>query len=166
MGGPCSTIGEKKSTYRLLMGNPEGKRTLGRPRHRWVDIIRMDLGEVGWGGVDWIVLGQDRDRWTALVSAVMSLRVHKMSGNYRVVSQPVASRVVLSSMESISYLVSYSLSFITSNINIYLLTASISRIQMALNFAANSISVVCYCLHRIRQLTLSAYCDVTPSSPY
>jgi hypothetical protein len=52
MGGPCSTNGDKKNAYRLLVGK-EGKRPLGRPRHRWVD-IRMDLGEVGWGDVDWI----------------------------------------------------------------------------------------------------------------
>jgi hypothetical protein len=55
MGGPCSTNGEKRNAYRSLMGKPEGKRTLGRPRRRWVDNIRMDLGEVGWGGceLDW-----------------------------------------------------------------------------------------------------------------
>jgi hypothetical protein len=53
MGGPCSTNGEKRNTYRLLVGKPEGKRPIGRPRHMWVDNIRMDLGEVGWGDVDW-----------------------------------------------------------------------------------------------------------------
>jgi hypothetical protein len=52
-----------------------GKRPLGRPRHRWVDNIRMDLGEVGWGDVDWIGLAQDRDRWRALVNSVLNLRV-------------------------------------------------------------------------------------------
>jgi hypothetical protein len=52
MGGPCSTNGEKRNTYRLLVGKPEGKRQLGRPRRRWVDNIRMDLEEVGWGDVD------------------------------------------------------------------------------------------------------------------
>jgi hypothetical protein len=70
VGGACSTI-----AYRLLVGKPEGKRPLGRPRHRWVDNIRMDLGEVGWGGVDWIGLAQDRNRRRALVSAVMSFPV-------------------------------------------------------------------------------------------
>jgi hypothetical protein len=61
-------MGEKRNTYRLLVGKPEGKRPLGRPRCRWVDnIIRMDLGEVGWGDVDWIGLVQDRNRWRALV---------------------------------------------------------------------------------------------------
>jgi hypothetical protein len=54
---------------------PEGKRPLGRPRHRWVDNIRMDLGEVGWGDVDWIGLAQDRNRWRALVNSVLNLRV-------------------------------------------------------------------------------------------
>jgi hypothetical protein len=56
MGRPCSTNGEKRNAYRLLVGKPEGERPLGRPRRRWVDNIRMDLGEVGWGDVDWIGL--------------------------------------------------------------------------------------------------------------
>jgi hypothetical protein len=63
MGMPCSTNGEKKNTYRLLVGKPEGKRPLGRSRRRWADNIRMDLGEVGWGDVDWIGLAKDRNRW-------------------------------------------------------------------------------------------------------
>jgi hypothetical protein len=61
--------------YRLLVGKQEGKRPLGRPRRRWVDDIRMDVVEVGWGDVDWIGLAQDRDRWRALVNAVMNIRV-------------------------------------------------------------------------------------------
>ena len=61
--------------YRVLMAKPEGKRPLGRPRRRWVDNIKMDLQEVGFGGMDWIDLTQDRDRWRALVNAVMNLRV-------------------------------------------------------------------------------------------
>jgi hypothetical protein len=75
MGGACSTIGENRNAYRLLVGKPEGKRLLGRPRRRWVDNIRMDLGEVGWGDVDWIDLVQDRNRWRAVVSSVLNLRV-------------------------------------------------------------------------------------------
>jgi hypothetical protein len=75
MGGPCSTKGEKRNAYRLLMGKPEGKRPLGRPRRRWVNNIRMDLGEAGWGGVDWIVLAKDRNRWRAPVNSVLNLRV-------------------------------------------------------------------------------------------
>jgi hypothetical protein len=63
------------SLNKLLVGKPEGKRPLGRPRRRWVDNIKMDLGEVGWDGVDWIDLAQDRGRWRALVNAVMNLRV-------------------------------------------------------------------------------------------
>jgi hypothetical protein len=66
---------EKWNAYRLLVGNPEGKRPLGRPRHRWVDNISMDLGEVGWGVVDWIGLAQDRNRWRAVVNSVLNLRV-------------------------------------------------------------------------------------------
>jgi hypothetical protein len=75
MGGPCSTNGEKRNAYRLLVGKPEGKIPLGRPRRRWVDNIRMDLGEVGWDDVDWIGLAMDRNRWRALVNSVLKLRV-------------------------------------------------------------------------------------------
>jgi hypothetical protein len=68
-------MGEKKNAYRLLVGKPEGKRPLGRPTRKWVDNIRMDLGEVGWSDVDWIGLAQDRNRWRALVNSVLNLRV-------------------------------------------------------------------------------------------
>jgi hypothetical protein len=68
-------MGEKRRLYGVLVGNPEGKRPLGRPRRRWVDNIRMDLQEVGCGYVDWIGLAQERDSWRTLVSAVMNLRV-------------------------------------------------------------------------------------------
>ena len=61
--------------YRVLVGKPEGKRSLGRPKRRWVDNIRTDLQEVGCGYMDWIELAQDRDRWRTLVSAVMTFRV-------------------------------------------------------------------------------------------
>jgi hypothetical protein len=67
--------GEESGVYRVLVGKPDGKRPLGRPRSRWVDNIRMDLQEVECGYVDWIGLAQDRDRWRKLVSAVMNLRV-------------------------------------------------------------------------------------------
>ena len=65
----------ERSVYRVLVGKPEGKRPLGRPRRRWDDNIKMGLQEVGCGGMDWIELAQDRDRWRALVNAVMNLRV-------------------------------------------------------------------------------------------
>jgi hypothetical protein len=68
-------MGEERNVYRVLMEKPEGKRPLGRPRSRWEDGIRMDLGEIGWGSVDWIQLAQDRDQWRALVNTVMNLRV-------------------------------------------------------------------------------------------
>jgi hypothetical protein len=68
-------MGEKRNAYRLLMAKPEGKRPLGRPRRRWVDNIRMDLGEVGCGDVDWIGVAKDRNRWRALVNSVLNLRV-------------------------------------------------------------------------------------------
>jgi hypothetical protein len=61
--------------YKVLMGNPEGKRSLGRPRRRWEDGIRIDLREIGWGSVGCIQLDQDRDRWRAFVNTVMNLRV-------------------------------------------------------------------------------------------
>jgi hypothetical protein len=75
MGGSCSTNGKKRNAYRLLVGKPEGNRPLGRQRSRCVDNIRMDLGEVGWGDVDWIGLAQDRNRWRALVNSILNLRV-------------------------------------------------------------------------------------------
>ena len=73
--GHVASMGEERGVYRVLVGKPEGKRPLGRPRRRWVDNIRMDLQEVGCGYVDWIRLAQDRDRWRTLVSTVMNLRV-------------------------------------------------------------------------------------------
>ena len=75
MGGACRAYGEWRGVYRVLVGKPEGKRPLGRHRRRWEDNIKMDLQVVGYGGTDWIELAQDRDRWRALVTAVMNLRV-------------------------------------------------------------------------------------------
>ena len=73
--GHVARMGEERGTYRVLVGKPEGKRPLGRPRRRWVDNIRMDLQEVGCGHVDWIGLAQDRDGWRKLVNTVMNLWV-------------------------------------------------------------------------------------------
>ena len=73
--GHMARMGEERVVYRVLVGKPEGKRPLGRPRRRRVDHIRTDLQEVGCGYMDWIGLAQDRDRWLTLVSAVMNLRV-------------------------------------------------------------------------------------------
>ena len=73
-------MGEGRGVYRVLVGKPEGKRPLGRPRRRWEDNIKTDLHEVGGGCGDWMELAQDRDRWRALVSTVMILRVPKMRG--------------------------------------------------------------------------------------
>jgi hypothetical protein len=68
-------MGEVKGAYNILVGKPEGSRPLGRPMHRWEDNIKMDLGEIVFGDVDWICFAQDRDRWQALVNMVMSLRL-------------------------------------------------------------------------------------------
>jgi hypothetical protein len=73
--GHVARMGEGRDVYRVLVGKPEGKRPLGRPRRRWEDNIKMDLQEVGRGGMDWIELAQDRDRWRALVNAVMNLGI-------------------------------------------------------------------------------------------
>ena len=73
--GHVSRICEDRGAYRVLVGRPEGKRPLGRPRRKWVDNIRMDLQEVGCGFMNWIGLAQDRDGWRSLMSAVMNLRV-------------------------------------------------------------------------------------------
>jgi hypothetical protein len=64
MGRACSTNGENRSAYRILVGKPEGKRPLARKRRRWVDNIKMVLGEIGWDGMGWIDLAQDRGQWT------------------------------------------------------------------------------------------------------
>jgi hypothetical protein len=68
-------MGERRDVYRMLEGKPDGKKPLGRPRHRWEDTIKMDLQKMGCGGMDWINVAQDRDRWRALVNVVMDFRV-------------------------------------------------------------------------------------------
>ena len=73
--GHVTSMEERRGIYRVSVGKPEGKRPLGRPRRRWEDNINMDFQEVGCEGVDWIELAQDRDRWRALVNAVMNLRI-------------------------------------------------------------------------------------------
>jgi hypothetical protein len=73
--GHVARMGERRNAYRLLVGKPQGKRSLGRPSRRWVGSIRMVLREVGWGDVDWIGLARGRDRWRALVNSVLNLRV-------------------------------------------------------------------------------------------
>jgi len=73
--GDVARMGEKRGVYRVLVGKPEGKRPLGRPRSRWEDNIKKGLQKMGFGVMDWIELAQDRDRWRALVNAVMNLRV-------------------------------------------------------------------------------------------
>jgi hypothetical protein len=75
-------MGEGRGVHRVLMGKPEGKRPLGRPRRRWEDNIRIDLQEVGWGCGDWMELAQDRDRWRALVSTVCVQQFEKIWCNF------------------------------------------------------------------------------------
>jgi hypothetical protein len=80
--GRVQRMAEGRGAYRILMGRPEGRRPLGRPRRRWEDNIKMDLQDVGWGSMDLIDMAQDRDRWRAVVSAVMNLRVPQNAGNF------------------------------------------------------------------------------------
>jgi hypothetical protein len=80
MGGTCGAY--KRGVYRVLVGNPEGKTPLGRPRHRWEDNIKLDLQEVGCGGMDWIEVAKVKDRWQALVNAVVNCRVPLNEGSF------------------------------------------------------------------------------------
>jgi hypothetical protein len=88
---------ENRNAYRLLVGKPDGKRPLGRTRRKWVDNIRIDLGEVGWGDVDWIGLAKDRSRWRALVNWALNLRVPCNAGKLSsgIASSGLSSSVLL-----------------------------------------------------------------------
>jgi len=88
--GHVARVGERRGVYRVLVGIPVGKIPLGRPRCRWEDNIKMDLQEVGCGGMDWIDLAQDRDRWRALVNAVMNIWVPYNEGNLLTICKPVS----------------------------------------------------------------------------
>ena len=88
--GHVARMGEGRGVHRVLIGKPERKRPLGRPRRRWEDNIKMELQEVGGGCGDWMELAQDRDRWRALVSTVMNLRVPKMRGISWLAAEPVS----------------------------------------------------------------------------
>jgi hypothetical protein len=79
--GHVARMGAKRNAYRILVGNSEGKRPLGRPRRRWVDNIKMDLGEIGWDGMDWFELARDTGQWRALVNAAINLGFHKTLGS-------------------------------------------------------------------------------------
>jgi hypothetical protein len=107
LAGHVARMGKKSNACRLLVRNQEGKRPLGRPRRRWVDNIRMDLGEVGWGNVDWIGLAQDRNRWRALVNSVLNLRVPWNAG--KLSSGLTSSRISSSAQLHKSWLVNLSL---------------------------------------------------------
>ena len=83
-------MGERRGVQSVLVGEPEGKRPLRRPRRKWEDNIKMDLQEVGRGGIDWTDQAQDRDRWRALVNTVMNFRVPLNSGNFLTRFKPVS----------------------------------------------------------------------------
>jgi hypothetical protein len=85
MGTAC--VGEKQNAYRISVGTPEGRRPLGRPRHKWKDKTNIDLTETGWSGMDWIHLAQDRDQWRALVYTVMQLFTSRVIGDFAPWSQ-------------------------------------------------------------------------------
>jgi hypothetical protein len=82
MGRACRTTGEKMNAYMILVGKPKGKRSLARPRRRWVANIKMDLRELGRGGMDWIHLAEDRDQWRALVNMLLNLWVQYIFGKF------------------------------------------------------------------------------------
>jgi len=88
--GHVARTGEERGVFRVLVGKPERRRPLGRPRHRWVDNIMMDLQEVGCGYTDWIGLAQGRNRWRTLVSAIMNLRVPRNARNFLTSCKPVS----------------------------------------------------------------------------
>ena len=153
---PCTLqTGEERGVYRVLVGKPEGKRPLGRPRHRWVDNIRMDLQEVGCGYMDWIGLAQDRDRWRTLVSAVMNLRAPWNAGNFLTSCKPVSfSRKTLH--HGVSMYSANNLGFKWPLISLYILgcwlwwTSDILSFTMCwttVNCWYQRVRLQCYCVH-------------------
>jgi hypothetical protein len=92
----------EKTAYKILVGKPEGKRPLGKPRRRWEDNIKKDLRDIGWGGTDWIDRAQNRDQWRALVNVVINFGFHKMCSSW-VPAQLAASQMGISSMQLVSY---------------------------------------------------------------
>jgi hypothetical protein len=78
--GKVTRMGENRNVHRLLVGKPQGKIPLGKPRRRLVDNVRLDFGDMGWNGMDWIELAQDRDQWMILVNTIMNVWVHKILG--------------------------------------------------------------------------------------
>jgi hypothetical protein len=96
--------GEKRRAYRVLAGRPEGRRPLRRPRHRWEDNIKVDLQDVECEGMKWIDLAQDRDRWRALVNAVMNLRFPQIAENFLTSREPDSFSGCLCSLKLVSYI--------------------------------------------------------------
>jgi hypothetical protein len=100
--GHVARMGEKRGAYRILVGRPEGRRPLGRPRRRWENNIQVALLEVGWVGMNWIELAQDRDRWRAVVNGVTNYGFHKVRGISSLAEKLLASQEGLCSMELVS----------------------------------------------------------------
>jgi hypothetical protein len=116
-------MGKGRGVYRILVGKLEGRRPLGRPRRRWENNIKMDLQEVGCGGMDWIELLQDRDRWRAIVKTVMNLQVPQNAGNFLTSCKPVSfsRRTLLHGVSMCECVCTYiCLNILTVSINIFI----------------------------------------------
>jgi hypothetical protein len=148
MGVPCSTNGEERNAYRLLVGKPEGRRPLGRPRCRWVDNIRMDLGKVWWGDVDWIGLAKDRNRWRAVVNSILNLWVSCNAGKLSsdLTSSGLSSSVQLHIVSQLVRLYSVPISVFS----LRCLRASLSNTQQYIaSFCWTSFNGKCYSFNRL-----------------
>ena len=133
LGWAFGAYGWGEGVYRVLVGKPEWKRPLGRPRHRWVDNIMMDLQEVGCGYMDWIGLAQDRDRWQTLVSVVMNLWLLWNAGNFLTSCKPVSfsRRTLHNGVSNYAWISSHAFSWLLC---LCLCTTFVSEIERSILF--------------------------------